>query len=432
MEVYCLAVAVLIGAQWGDEGKGKITDYLAGQADMVVRYQGGNNAGHTVVVGCKEFKLHLIPSGILYPDTTCVIANGVVIDPTVLIGEMDNLLDQGIDLRRLRISDSAHLIMPYHIRLDEAEELSRGNQKLGTTGRGIGPAYMDKTARVGLRICDLLDRNAFITKLEWLVERNNKLLGSLYGAPGFTVEEIADRYLEYADRLGPYLADTSIEVNRAIDAGQAIILEGAQGTLLDLDHGTYPFVTSSHPTAGGACTGSGVGPTKIDQVIGIAKAYTTRVGHGPFPTELDDQLGELLRLEGKEYGTTTGRPRRCGWVDMVILRYACRINGLTGLAVTKLDVLDKLDNIKICVGYRYSGEELREFPHSLQILGQCEPVYETLPGWKEPLSDARTFADLPPKAQRYLHRLEELTELPVKIVAVGPEREQTISIDPIF
>ncbi|GAW93719.1 adenylosuccinate synthase [Calderihabitans maritimus] len=423
---------VLIGAQWGDEGKGKITDFLARQADVVVRYQGGNNAGHTVVVGDQEFKLHLIPSGILYEDKTCVIGNGVVIDPSVLVKELDYLESQGISTDNLRISRNAHLIMPYHKRLDEIEEQRRGAYKIGTTKRGIGPAYMDKAARSGIRVVDLLDKHEFKKKLETILAEKNFLLERVYEADAFVLEEVLQDYLQYAERIRKYVTDTSWLINKAIDEGQKVLFEGAQGTLLDLDHGTYPYVTSSHPTAGGACIGAGVGPTKISRVIGVAKAYTTRVGQGPFPSELKDSVGDYIRQKGREFGTTTGRPRRCGWLDLVILRYAARINGLDAIALTKLDVLGGLPRVKICIGYEYKGQLITEFPHSHEILTQCQPVYEELKGWEGDISEIRYFEDLPEQAQEFIRRVEELTGIPICIVAVGPRRSQTILRGDIF
>ncbi|MHB1125579.1 MAG: adenylosuccinate synthase [Bacillota bacterium] len=427
-----MSSVVLVGAQWGDEGKGKVTDYLARQADMVVRSQGGNNAGHTVVVGEQEFKMHLIPSGILYPEKVCVIGNGVVVDPEVLIDELEYLEEQGISTANLRLSDIAHLIMPYHKRLDEVEEERRGANKLGTTRRGIGPAYMDKIARNGIRVGDLLDGEEFRQKLEQNLNIKNELLEKIYGAAGFALDEIYDSYMEYAERLRPYIVDTSLIVHRAIQAGSKVMFEGAQGTLLDVDHGTYPYVTSSYPIAGGACIGTGIGPTKIDRALGVAKAYTTRVGEGPFPTELHGESGDVIREKGKEFGTTTGRPRRCGWLDAVILRYAVRLNGLDYLAFTKLDVLDDLPKIKICTGYRYQGEIIEEFPHSLKVLTLCEPVYEEMDGWQQDLSNVREFSDLPVQAQRYIRRVEELAGAPMALIAVGPRRDQTIPMETIF
>ncbi|MFZ5944998.1 MAG: adenylosuccinate synthase [Bacillota bacterium] len=423
---------VLIGAQWGDEGKGKITDYLAQRADVVVRYQGGNNAGHTVVVGDQEFKLHLIPSGILYPGTICVIGNGVVVDPKVLVKELDYLKSRNININNLRISDRAHLIMPYHVRLDELEEERKGANKIGTTRKGIGPAYMDKAARVGIRIVDLLDKEEFSEKLRANLQSKNNLLERVYEAPGFDFQEIYDEYLGYIEKIKHLVADTSVIIHDALDAGENVLFEGAQGTLLDLDHGTFPYVTSSHPVAGAACIGAGVGPTDISKVIGVVKAYTTRVGEGPFPTELTGDMGDLIRKIGHEFGTTTGRPRRCGWLDCVILRYAARVSGLDSIAITKLDVLDSIEKIKICVGYKYNGSELKDFPSSLKVLAQCQPVYEEMDGWLEDTTNARSYEELPEKAREYIQRITELIGVKTAIIAVGPKREQTIIVDTIF
>ncbi len=427
-----MSVVVLIGAQWGDEGKGKITDFLAEKADVVVRYQGGNNAGHTVVVDGVEFRLHLIPSGILYPSKLCLIGNGVVIDPAVLIAELENLAKKNINTENLRISHRAHIIFPYHQRLDLYEEERKGARKIGTTCRGIGPAYMDKAARTGIRVADLIDPEEFPVRLEYALQEKNKLLNQVYGAEGFAYEEILAAYSKYAKILEPYVADVSLIINEAIAKGAHILFEGAQGTLLDLDHGTYPYVTSSHPVAGAACLGAGFGPTKINRVIGVAKAYITRVGEGPFPTELKDDIGEQIRTRGHEFGTTTGRPRRCGWFDGVVARYAARINGLDYLAITKLDVLSGLENVKVCTAYRYRGELITEFPATLKALAECEPVYEELPGWLEDISEIRRYEDLPANAKNYLERLAELARVPVAMISVGPSREQTIVRQNVF
>ncbi|MDI6907205.1 MAG: adenylosuccinate synthase [Thermoanaerobacterales bacterium] len=421
-----MAVIVLVGAQWGDEGKGKVTDFLARSADIIVRYQGGNNAGHTVVVGDQEFRLHLIPSGILYPDKLCIIGNGVVIDPAVLRREVEALKERGVTMATLKVSERAHVIMPYHLLLDGLEEEGRGAGKIGTTRRGIGPAYVDKASRSGIRVIDLIDRDGFREKLARNIAAKNRLVGGVYGAEGLDYDEVLRSYEEHADFLRPLAADTSLLISEAIARGQNVLFEGAQGTLLDIDHGTYPYVTSSHPTAAGAALGAGIGPTRIDTVIGIAKAYTTRVGEGPFPTELHDGTGELIRRKGREFGTTTGRPRRCGWFDAVIVRYAARVNGLSYLAVTKLDVLTGLETLRICRAYRYRGELLTEFPASLDVLAECEPVYEELPGWDEDLSAATRCDDLPPAAQDYLERITELTGVPVALVGVGVKRSQTL------
>lgn len=430
-EADVMAVVVIVGAQWGDEGKGKVTDFLAREAHLVVRYQGGNNAGHTVVVGSQEFRLHLIPSGILYPDKACIIGNGMVIDPEVLFEELDAFRDSGMDIARLLISDRAHLLLPYHKLLDRLEEESRGNEHIGTTKRGIGPAYVDKVTRSGLRLGELKEKG-WEKRIVQLVEAKNRVVGNLYGADGFAPEEIIDYLKPYVDRLLPCLADTSLVLSEAFAAGRHVLFEGAQGTMLDIDHGTYPYVTSSSPIAGGACVGAGVGPTVIDKVLGVVKAYTTRVGEGPFPAELEGSEAKELRDRGQEYGTTTGRPRRCGWLDIVMLRYAARVNGMGGLILTKLDVLDNLAKIKICTAYNYKGNILKEFPASLQVLQECTPIYEELDGWQENTGGARALKDLPEKAQHYIRRIIELTGVPVLTVSVGPERQQTIILGQVF
>lgn len=427
-----MATIVLIGAQWGDEGKGKITDFLAREAQLVVRYQGGNNAGHTVVVDSNEYKLHLIPSGILYSEKICIIGSGVVIDPEVLITELKSLEDRGVSTANLKISQRAHVIFPYHRRLDQVEEERKGDKKIGTTNRGIGPAYMDKSARSGIRMVDLVDDEEFKVLLEMNLEVKNHLLSAVYGSPEFEFDAVYNEYRRYAGTLAKYVDDISVIVNQAISEGKNVLFEGAQGTLLDLDHGTYPFVTSSHPTAGAACMGAGIGPTKIDRVIGVAKAYTTRVGEGPFPTELAGELGECIRAQGCEFGTTTGRPRRCGWYDGVVGRYSVRINGLDFLAITKLDVLTGLEKIKICTGYRYRNDIMREFPASLKVLSECAPVYEEFPGWQEDITGARALADLPANARTYLERIEEVSGVPVALIGVGSKRDQTIVVKDLY
>jgi len=427
-----MAAVVLIGAQWGDEGKGKITDFLALEADMVVRYQGGNNAGHTVVIGKETYKLHLIPSGVFYPEKICVIGNGLVIDPKVLIEELDYLQSKGISTANLRISGNAHVIMPYHRILDVLEEEFKGEQKIGTTKRGIGPAYKDKASRIGIRVSDLLDRDEFVTKLKYNLKEKNILMCKVFGQAELDFAEILDEYLEYAERIKPFVADTSLIVNDYLDQGKNVLFEGAQGTLLDLDHGTYPYVTSSNPVAGAACTGAGVGPTRINKVIGIAKSYTTRVGEGPFPTELNDKTGEQIRNRGQEFGTTTGRPRRCGWLDAVILKYAARISGLSDMALTKLDILTGMETIKICTGYRYQGKIISDFPQSLKVLADCEAVYKELPGWKEDLTGITDYRDLPVEAREYVKCIESLVKVPITLLAVGPGRTETIVREPIF
>ncbi|OCL28479.1 adenylosuccinate synthase [Orenia metallireducens] len=424
-----MSTIVVVGTQWGDEGKGKITDMIGKEADLVVRYQGGNNAGHTVVVGDKEYKLHLIPSGILYDDTKCVIGNGVVVDPKVLIEELDYLAKKEVEVNNLYISSKAHIIMPYHRVLDKAEEMRKGNSKIGTTGKGIGPVYMDKIGRMGIRMEDLLDTDIFRTKVEEAVELKNLILDKVYGLDTFDAGKIVEEYLTYAERIKDYITDTSLLINQEIEKGNNILFEGAQGTLLDIDHGTYPFVTSSNPTTGGVCSGTGVGPTKINEVLGIVKAYTTRVGEGPFPAELTGEMGEYLRKVGHEFGTTTGRARRCGWFDAVIVKYAARINGLTSLAITKLDVLDELAEIEICTGYDYQGEIITEFPTKEEILKECKPVYETLPGWQSKTSDIEAYDKLPENAKKYLERISELTGVKISIISLGPKRKQTIVLD---
>ncbi len=427
-----MSALVVVGAQWGDEGKGKVIDFLSQQADVVVRHQGGNNAGHTVVVNDQEFKLHLVPSGILYPNTWCVIANGVVIDPKVLLDELAYLQDRGVDIGRLRISSKAHVVMPYHARLDALNEERRGQQKIGTTLRGIGPAYMDKAARVGLRIGDLLHPEEFRDRLGDVLEEKNHVLTRAYGAQPFSFDQLYRTFVDYGSSLRPYVADTSLLINQAIDRGDKVLFEGAQGTMLDIDHGTYPFVTSSHPSSGGAAIGAGVGPTKIDRVVGVAKAYATRVGDGPFPTELQDALGEEIRERGHEYGTTTGRPRRVGWLDAVVLRYAVRINGLSGLALTRLDVLDGLDTLKIATAYRYQGHTLKEFPDTAWEFRDVEPLYETLAGWDSSIGSTRRREELPRQAQQYIERIESVVGVPVVLVSVGRERSHTIPLDDLF
>ncbi len=427
-----MANVIVIGAQWGDEGKGKITDLLSRSADVVVRYQGGVNAGHTIVVKGQTFKLHLIPSGILYPNTECIIGSGTVIDPQVLIAELDQIEELGISTSNLLIAETAHVTMPYHRLIDQASEERRGNHKIGTTGRGIGPTYADKSERTGIRMLDLMDSQGLSDQLEWTINYKNLILEKLYNLPPLEPQKVIDEYLGYAERLRPYVVDASLKIYDAIQRRRNILFEGAQGTLLDLDHGTYPYVTSSNPVAGGACVGTGLGPTMIDRVIGVAKAYTTRVGEGPFPTELDGELGELLCSRGAEFGTTTGRKRRCGWFDAVIGRYAVRINGLDCLAITKLDVLDELEEIKVCVAYEIDGERCEHFPTSARKFTQCRPIYKSLPGWQQSTSNCRSLDDLPRQALDYLKFLAELMEVPIAIVSLGASRDQTIIVeDPI-
>jgi adenylosuccinate synthase len=427
-----LANVIVIGAQWGDEGKGKITDLLSRSADVVVRYQGGVNAGHTIVVKGQTFKLHLIPSGILYPNTDCIIGCGTVIDPQILIAEIDQLKELNISTDHLLISETAHVTMPYHRLIDQASEERRGSHKIGTTGRGIGPTYADKSERTGIRVLDLMNPDELREQLEWTINYKNLLLEKLYNLPPLDAQEVIEEYLGYAERLRPYVIDTSLKISDAIQRRRNILFEGAQGTLLDLDHGTYPYVTSSNPVAGGACVGTGVGPTMIDRVIGVSKAYTTRVGEGPFPTELHGELGELLCDRGAEFGTTTGRKRRCGWFDAVIGRYAVRINGMDCMALTKLDVLDELEEIQVCVAYEIDGQRSEHFPTSSRQFARCRPIYKSLPGWKVSTTECRTLEDLPQQALDYLKFLAELMEVPIAIVSLGASRDQTIIVeDPI-
>jgi adenylosuccinate synthase len=417
---------VLVGAQWGDEGKGKATDLLGDTVDYVVRYQGGNNAGHTVVIGTEKYALHLLPSGILSPNVVPVIGNGVVIDPAVLLDEIRGLDARGINTSKLVISTNAHLITPYHRTIDKVSERFLGKSKIGTTGRGIGPAYADKISRIGIRVQDLFDRSILEQKLEGALNDKNQVLTKVFNRKNMSVAEILEEYLTYAEILRPYVADTSLLLDKALKAGKTVLLEGSQGTLLDVDHGTYPFVTSSNPTAGGACTGSGIGPKAITRVIGIVKAYTTRVGSGPFPTELLDDDGEKLRTIGHEYGTTTGRNRRCGWYDAPIARYAVRINGLTDFFLTKLDVLTGWEKIPVCVAYDVDGTRHEELPASQTDFHHAKPIYEYLPGWKEDISKARTLSDLPKNAQDYVKYLEEISGAPMSAIGVGPGRDETI------
>jgi adenylosuccinate synthase len=420
---------VVVGTQWGDEGKGKLTDLLAKDVSVVVRYQGGHNAGHTVVVGDQKFALQLLPSGILYDHVTPVIGNGVVVEPRVLLEEVDRLTAMGIDCSRLRVSGNAHLILPHHIELDFLAERRLGRNKLGTTRRGIGPTYADKALRVGLRVQDLLDPKIFRTKLEQVLKDKNAVLTRVYNRLPLSVDEISDRYLgEYGPRLAPYIADGVDIVHTALERGEHVLLEGAQATFLDLDHGTYPFVTSSNPTAGGACTGAGVGPRHIDRVIGIAKAYTTRVGAGPFPTELFDGTGDLLVERGREFGTNTGRRRRTGWFDAVMLRHAVRVNSLSELAVLKLDVMDTLPAVKVCVAYEHNGEKLVNLPYHQSVVHDVKPVYEELPGWQTDLTACRTVDDLPAEARTYLALLEHHVGVPITFVGTGPARDQYVKL----
>ncbi len=423
---------VIVGAQWGDEGKGKATDLLGERVDYVVRYQGGNNAGHTVVIGDESYALHLLPSGVLSPNATPVIGNGVVIDPAVLIAEIDGLAERGVSCDRLLISANAHLIMPHHIALDKVTERHLGSSRIGTTGRGIGPTYADKAARMGIRMQDLFDPGILAQKLELVLREKNQLLTKVYNRRGIEAAAVAKEYLGYGERLGRYVADTGLVLNQALDQGKVLLLEGAQATLLDVDHGTYPFVTSSSPTAGGACAGSGIGPTKITRVVGILKAYTTRVGEGPFPTELTDARGVWLRKAGGEYGVTTGRPRRTGWFDAVIARYSTRVNGITDYFITKLDVLSGLEKVPVCVAYEVDGTRYDEVPMTQTGFHHARPVYEYLDGWWEDISAARQLADLPRNARAYLEALEGLFGAPISAVGVGARRDQTLQLRPVL
>jgi adenylosuccinate synthase len=427
-----MPAAIVVGTQWGDEGKGRVIDWLTREAAMVARYSGGDNAGHTLTVSGERFALHLIPSGILYPEVLCLMGGGMVINPAHLLEEMDGLAARGVDISpaRLKLDLGAHLIMPYHIALDGAQEAGRGEKAIGTTKRGIGPAYTDKSARSGLRAGAMRDPEGFSEKVYQAVEEKNRLLTQIYGQSPLNAQETAAEYHDYARRLAPYLADVSLIINQGLEAGKRLLCEGAQGTLLDLDHGTYPFVTSSSPTAGGALTGLGFGPRYADQVIGVAKCFTTRVGAGPFVTELTGETGDRLRGSGEnpwdEFGTTTGRPRRCGWLDAVILRYAVRVNGLTHLVLTKLDILSGFEKLQVAVAYDDQGERLEHFPLDKEVLARCQPIYEELPGWSEDIQSARTMADLPAAARQYVERIETLTGTPILLIGVGPGREQTI------
>jgi len=419
---------VLLGAQWGDEGKGKATDLLGESVDYVVKYNGGNNAGHTIVIGDEKYALHLLPAGVLTPDVVPVIGNGVVVDLGVLFGEIDGLEARGIDTSRLVVSANAHVITAYHTTVDKVGERFLGDAKIGTTGRGIGPAYADKMSRIGVRVQDLFDEKILRQKVEGALEQKNQLLVKAYNRKALSVDAAVEELLGYTDRLRPMVADTSLLLAGALDAGKVVLLEGGQATMLDVDHGTYPFVTSSNPTAGGACTGSGIPPTRLDRVVAIVKAYTTRVGAGPFPTELVDADGERLREQGVEFGTTTGRPRRCGWYDAVIARYAARINGVTDFVLTKLDVLTGFEKIPVCVGYRINGSTYDEMPMTQTEFHHAEPVYEDLPGWDEDISAARSLEDLPKNARRYVEAVESMTSVPVSVIGVGPGRDASIVV----
>jgi len=427
-----MPVIAVIGAQWGDEGKGKVVDLLAEKAGVVVRFSGGDNAGHTIVNHYGEFGLHLVPSGIFYPGVTCVIGNGVVVNPAVLLGEIDHLKQKGVSTGNLFVSDRAHLIMPYHTRLDGLEEEQRGGKAIGTTRKGIGPAFADKTARLGIRVGDILDKEAFLERLRPILEVKNAILTRVYQVEPLSLDEIYQQYCRYGERLAPLVRETDVLLAEALDSGKLVILEGAQGALLDPDFGTYPYTTSSSPLAGEGSLGTGLGPTRIDRVLGIFKAYCTRVGGGPMPTELNNATGDMIRERAHEYGTTTGRPRRCGWFDGVAARFSSRINGLTNLALTRLDVLDELASLKICVGYKAGGKTISHFPGSITTLEGCQPVYEELRGWQSPTSDIRDYEKLPAQAKQYVARLEEIASCPVSIISVGARREQTIHKAPIL
>ena len=428
-----MSSVVVVGTQWGDEGKGKITDFLSEKAEYIARYQGGDNAGHTIQFGGETYKLHLIPSGIFSPEKLCIIGNGVVVNPKSLVTELAYLHERNITTDNLRISDRAHVILPYHIELDRLQEEAKGDKKIGTTIKGIGPAYMDKAARVGIRITDLLDREVFEERLRINLEDKNRQFTKLYDASPMNFEEIFEEYYEYGQQIKQYVCDTSVLLNDALDNGKRVLFEGAQGVMLDIDQGTYPFVTSSNPLAGGVTIGSGVGPSKVTKVVGVCKAYTSRVGDGPFPTELFDEIGSRIREVGREYGTTTGRPRRVGWFDSVVMRHSKRVSGITNLCLNSIDVLTGLETVKICVAYRKSnGEEISHYPASLVELGQCEPVYEELPGWSEDITGCRTLDELPIEAQNYVRRVSELVGVKISTFSVGPDRTQTNILEDVW
>ncbi len=428
-----MSAFIVLGAQWGDEGKGKMTDYLAEEANVVVRFQGGNNAGHTVVVGDKEYKLHLIPSGILYEDKLNVIGNGVVVDPKALFEEIEYLEGVGVKVtpEKLIVSDRAHLIMPYHKTLDKLKEKARGKNDIGTTGKGIGPCYTDKFERCGIRVCDLMHEDVFSEKLKENIQMKNDYITKVLGGEALDYDEILKEYLEFGKKLKPFVQDTSVRVYNDIKADKSVLFEGAQGMLLDIDYGTYPYVTSSNTTAGGVASGVGIGPNMITNAVGITKAYTTRVGKGPFPTELLDETGDWIREKGHEYGVTTGRSRRCGWLDLVIVKTAARVSGLTSLAVTKIDTLAGLEKIKVCVGYKFDDKVIDYFPASLEDLAKCEPIYEEFDGWDDSVADVRSYEDLPDNVKKYLNRIAEFTDTKISIVGVGPKRDQTMRVDSI-
>jgi len=426
-----MPVIAVIGGQWGDEGKGKVVDLLAQKARVVARFSGGDNAGHTVVNPYGKFRLHLVPAGIFSPDTICIIGNGVVINPPVLINEIDELNQHGVDTTRLFISDRAHLIMPYHILLDGLEEESRGGKAIGTTRKGVGPAFTDKAARLGIRSGDLLDKEALLERLRFILDHKNDVLTKIYGVSPLSLDDIYGQYCQYGELLAPYIRETAIMLEEVLNRDELVLLEGAQGTLLDPDFGTYPYTTSSSPLAGGGCLGAGLSPRRISRILGVFKAYCTRVGGGPMPTELKDETGDLIRERGQEYGTTTGRPRRCGWFDAVAARFSTRINGFTEVVITRLDILDTLPRLKICIAYELDGRTIDYFPASLSALDRCQPIYEELPGWQAPTTDIREYEQLPVEARQYIARLEELISRPVSLICVGPGREQTIVKMPI-
>lgn len=421
-----MSTKIVIGAQWGDEGKGKIVDIMAGESDVVVRSSGGNNAGHTVEANGVQYKLHLMPSGIINKDTLCIIGNGVVIDPRVLLEEIDMLADKGISVENLKIDYRAHIIMPYHITLDGLSEKSRGKGDIGTTKSGIGPCYMDKAERSGIRMCDFIDKDIFEEKARANIELKNKIITLVYGGEAMDADKIIAEYAGYAERLKKFAADTTVILYDEIKKGKKVLFEGAQGTLLDIDLGTYPYVTSSHPISGGVCVGTGIGPTLIDECVGVAKSYTTRVGKGPFPTELFDEIGDTIRNKGHEFGTTTGRPRRCGWFDAVILKFSVRTSSLTSIVLNKIDTLSGLDKLKICVAYKKGDEIVNDFPASLEELAKCEPVYEEMDGWSEDITGVRDYNDLPENAKKYVERIEEICGCRISMVGVGPDREQNL------
>ena len=427
-----MSSVVVVGTQWGDEGKGKITDFLSENAEVIARYQGGDNAGHTIVIEGTKYKLHLIPSGIFYPEKVSVIGNGVVVNPKSLVKELAYLHDAGITTDNLRISDRAHVILPYHIKLDQLQEDAKGDNKIGTTIKGIGPAYMDKAARVGIRIADLLDKEIFAERLKTNLEQKNREFTKMYEVDPIEFQDIFEEYYDYGQQIKKYVTDTSVILNDALDAGKRVLFEGAQGVMLDIDQGTYPYVTSSNPVAGGVTIGSGVGPSKITKVVGVCKAYTSRVGDGPFPTELNDEIGHQIREVGHEYGTTTGRPRRVGWFDSVVMRHSRRVSGLTNLSLNSIDVLTGLDEVKICVAYDLDGERIDYYPASLETLQRCTPIYETLPGWSEDITGVRHLDDLPETAKNYVRRVSELVGVKISTFSVGPGRDQTNVLESVW